>query len=78
MTFKDLAIGDRFTFSPGVWTFSSVCTKISARRYLDSSGVEYRVGTIRVGVALIEDVQDVPDEHWREDGDDNELFMGGY
>jgi hypothetical protein len=75
MTFRDLAIGDRFTFSPGVWTFSRACTKISARRYLDSSGLEYRVGTITVGVKLADDA---PDEHWREDGDDAELFMGGY
>ena len=61
MTFRELAIGDRFTFFPGVWTFSRVCTKISARRYSDPSadpyyislaGTEYRVGTIHVGVKL--------------------------
>tara|TARA_R110000868_G_scaffold197718_2_gene443967 strand:- start:543 stop:665 length:123 start_codon:yes stop_codon:yes gene_type:complete len=40
--------------------------------------MSYRVGTVSVGVYLAEDVQDVSDDHWREDGDDTELFMGGY
>ena len=51
MTFKELPIGARFMFDPGVWTFSEVCTKISARRYsYGGAGRRSQVGRISVGV----------------------------
>ena len=81
MTFKDLEIGDRFVWPLApldIWASPYVYHKISARRYQNESGMSYRVGTVNVAVQFAEDVQDAPDEHWREDGDDTELFMGGY
>jgi len=54
MTFRELPIGTSFQFHPGVWTFSSVCKKISARRYTwpHASGetLTSRVGTVNVQV----------------------------
>ena len=81
MACEDLAIGDRFVWPLApwdIWASPDIYAKISARRYQNGSGMSYRVGTVSVGVYLAEDVQDVSDDHWREDGDDTELFMGGY
>ena len=78
MTFKELAIGERFTWPMApwdLWARPDVYTKVSSRRYQNASGMAHRVGTITVDVKLADDA---PDEHWREDGDDTSMFMGGY
>lgn len=50
--FRDLKIGDKFKFTGS--GFSSVCTKISARKYTWHAGSEKvltsRVGTVAVSV----------------------------
>ena len=81
MTFKDLAIGDRFTWPMApwdIWARPDVYVKVSSRRYQNASGMAYRVGTVSVTITRAEDIEDVSREHWREDGDDTELSMGGY
>jgi hypothetical protein len=81
MTFKDLEIGDRFVWPLApwdIWARPDVYVKVSSRRYQNASGMAHRVGTVSVAVTRAEDIEDVSDEHWREDGDDTELFMGGY
>jgi hypothetical protein len=61
--FRDLAIGDRFQFTSGIWNY--VCVKTSKRRYetveqlmhVDGKGAEFwapmrlEVGTTNVEVA---------------------------
>ena len=55
--FRDAPIGSTFYFDPGVYTFSRLCTKISARRYqyLNAhSQIIVRIGSINTTVKLIE------------------------
>jgi hypothetical protein len=52
--FRLLGIGDKFDFinssNPYATSFFQVCTKISARKYRDESGVEHKIGSIKCPV----------------------------
>ena len=53
LRFRDLAIGETFTFDPSVWTFRDVCRKTASHRYVrvgDPGKLGIRVGTANVGV----------------------------
>lgn len=54
MTFGQLKIGAEFDFindaQPMFNSFYRRCTKISARKYRDSEGVEYRIGSLSAKV----------------------------
>lgn len=45
--FKDLEIGETFDWIGGIYpSFFKRCVKISPRKYRDSDGTEYQVGSI--------------------------------
>jgi hypothetical protein len=53
LRFRDLARGEAFSFSPGVWSFSDVCRKTGPRTYVraaDPGKLGIRVGSVNVGV----------------------------
>jgi hypothetical protein len=53
LRFRELQLGERFEFDPGVWSFSGACRKTGPRTYVrsgDSSKLSMRVGSIDVGV----------------------------
>jgi hypothetical protein len=53
-TFRELAIGQTFDWvndaAIGSNSFFRPCTKVSARKYVDDQGTEYRVGSVNATV----------------------------
>ena len=61
--FRDLTVGQWFDFigpTPGYNSFFKRCKKIGSRKYIDSDGVEHRVGSINATVYHVSNVKSNP------------------